>query len=120
MAVAFPESLLCYVTDGFSEGFPSLEKYLGARTDQLPSTANVKVRISSHVTMEQFTRWYLTDIIQGNLTFTVNLPLFGVLRAWEVKLTNKISTTPLATKESIRYITLNLELIEDINDYISV
>jgi len=117
---SFPTDITCVVTRGFSEGFPEAKNYLGEEKFVYPSTAKVTALIKTHADMEVFTRWYITDIAWGTGTFTISLPLFGVTRDWEVRLINKIDTKPNDKAAWLRDIPMELELIDDIDDYIAI
>lgn len=117
---AFPTTLSCTVTSGFKEILPETTMYLGGETYTDKGRATVDALIDSHSDMEDFTRWYITDLSWGTLPFTITLPLFGVTRAWNVKLTKAIDIEHINDSAINRTINMDLEIQDDIDTYISV
>ena len=111
---AFPENIACAKTGGFGETLPFMKKYLGNTVNESyreRGKGTVSVHIDSHADMNTFTQWYNT---YGHDTFTINLPLFGVEKAWSVRITTPITTKPWEKNVSKRTIPMNLEVMETI------
>jgi len=119
MAAAFPTDISCAITEGFQEQLPSATRYLGGKSVVNPSRGKVKVIFTSHADFETFMRWYITDINYGLDSFTITVPFFGVSRAWEVKILTELDTAPNAKASYIREIQMDLEIIDNIDDYIA-
>ena len=115
----FPTNLGCVTTNGYNESFPVTRQYLGGRKFTYPTTVNVEVFIGSHSDMEDFMRWYITDLAWGTNSFTISIPLFGVTRAWSVKIVNDINVKNNENTASIRTIPMVLEVLDDIDTYIN-
>ncbi|MDM5272075.1 hypothetical protein PGH07_07775 [Sulfurovum sp. zt1-1] len=117
---AFPSTIACTVNSGFKDILPETIKGLGGQ--KLLGNANGKVTafIKTHAEMEQFTRWYITDINWRVDAFTISLPLFGVTRDWNVRLTKTPDIKPSDKASYIRYVDMELEVLDDIDTYISI
>jgi len=116
---AFPTAISCVISKGFGESFPDVKKFLGNKKFVYPTTATATAVITSHENMETFARWYIDDLDWGTSEFTVILPFFGVSRAWNVKLTKKIDVKPNESGIWNRHISMELEIVDDIDDYIT-
>ncbi|RLA74310.1 MAG: hypothetical protein DRG30_05450 [Epsilonproteobacteria bacterium] len=116
---AFPSNIACSVTSGFNESFPKVNRYLGGEKYVHLSTGRVTISIESHSDMELFSSWYIDDISWGVDPFTISLPFFGVIRDWNVRLTKEINTKPNSKAVFHRYISMELEILDDISAYIN-
>lgn len=116
---AFPTNLGCTITAGYGEQFPKTKQYLGGSKYNYNPVVKVAAQITSHADMEDFTRWYITDIDWGTAPFTISLPLFGVIRNWNVQLTNTTDVGHGTSEVSNRKIPMVLEVLDNIDDYIN-
>ena len=109
---AFPENIACITTTNYKEGFPETTLYLGNRVRRDNPTAIVNVVISNHTDMQTFVNWYKNDIAYGVSQFTINIPLFGTKKDWNVRLTKKLEASLLENSNKIRGLTLELEILD--------
>jgi len=111
---AFPDNISCVVTKGYGEKSPFRKKYLGGGFGD-PSKAEVGVTAVTETNsdIQAFERWYLD---YGHGEFTINLPLFGVERDWNVRFAAPVDTSLLG-KEG-REIPMKIVLMDDVSDYI--
>ncbi len=115
----FPENIACALVDGFKDILPKTTKYLAAKKEVGKANAKVTAFVKTHADMDEFTRWYITDLDWGVNVFTMSLPLFGVTRNWEVKLIKEPDIKPSSKAAYFRDIQMDLEIQDDINDYIT-
>lgn len=116
----FPTTLSCTVSSNFKEILPETKKYIGSKTYTHKARATVDAVIDSHADMDDFTRWYITDISWGTDSFTITLPLFGVSRAWNVKLATPINIEHIGESAINRTIKMELEIQDNIDTYIGL
>jgi hypothetical protein len=114
----FPENIACVPTSGYKETMPNAVLYLGGRYVPNDTIVSVNVITKTDADIESFTHWYIHDIEYGAVPFTIELPLFGVTRLWEVVLSSRLDTQLFGVSRTARNITMRLTLLDDISDYI--
>lgn len=111
---AFPENIACVINNGFGETLPYMKKYLGNTENEAyrdRGVCKVSVHIGSHADMDTFTQWYKN---YGHKAFTINLPLYGVEKAWLVRIIDALSTQAWSKSASVRTIQMKLEVLDTI------
>ncbi len=112
---AFPSSIACVITEGYKEKSPFRKKYLGSNSFGTASDALIGVTVTTETNSEAkaFERWYLDN---GHNNFTINLPIFGVLRNWNVRIAEPIEGAFIG-KEG-RSIPMKIIVVDNIGDYV--
>ena len=115
--IEFPSALGCILVNGYNakHGATEVKNYLGNKTSTYTPkpTINVNVILTSNTDMAIFAAWYYTEILQGTVNFLITMPIFGVTKAWEVKLLNGLEQS-LENDVTISNVKMNLELVSDI------
>ena len=110
----FPSNLTCVITNGFKSKLIRKKRYLGGASAPIDAPrVSATIITTSLIELADFADWWVAELDYGYKAFTIELPFFGINRAWEVKLKNDLEEILKTT--TVREITLELELTEDIS-----
>ncbi len=109
----FPSNLGCIVIDGY--GVSHDGDWLGFADETLTvnETVTAEVIIKTKTEMALFAHWYYNELLRGTLSFLITIPLFGITRAWEVRMMKGLNEA-LVGNGVARNIKMELEVLTDI------
>lgn len=113
----FPESLSYILADGFTDTLKQKKRYLNNRTAKQEQTVKLKVAVITDFDYSIFVQWFVSELDYGNLDFTIKLPVYGMLREWNVKTTSDLIST--LQGRTMREIMLDLTILEDVETVIA-
>lgn len=117
----FPKSLVCILVSGFNQTLKPKKNYLGGKSKIINPTGKVEVLARDDLEYGIFTEWYVNELDYGNNSFTLEVPFFGLKRAWNVKIVGDVSASNSSSQ--VRKTTMTIEILDDIatvlanNDY---
>ena len=111
----FPEEIAHLLRDNFTSTVPKTVKGLGMRSAMVNSpTVSVTAFLKSDSDMASYLGWWIYTVDYGTLPFTIELPLLGVTKEWNVSIT-KDATDEIRSGET-RMLKLELTILDDLDD----
>ncbi len=113
----FPSSLGCVVTSGYGASHEGDILCFAGKSVKENEIISIEVVTENIEDVALFAYWYYIELESGALSFLLTIPIFGIVKAWEVKMTKGINESIL-NDGSARTIKIDLKLITDITSTI--
>jgi len=111
----FPEQLGCLLQDNYGATHKDALRGFAKKRIRSNEEVTLKVLIKTALEMNIFAHWYYNEIDEGADTFSIEFPLFGMKRKWEVKLTNGLNEKLNGTA---KYVDMKLKVITDVKSVV--
>ena len=107
----FPESLGCILNNNFSSTLVRQQRFLGDR-GELTNNHSVTATVLFETTEDFgiFAYWYMEELDYGYLSFTIDLPIFGLTGTWEVTIREDL--TEVVHSLDLREATMTFEFTQ--------
>lgn len=109
----FPSVLGRVVTNGYEEKHKGDIWCFADESVRVKEDVSIEVIIKTLSDMTLFTHWYYNEIAKGTLSFLVTIPIFGITRAWEVKMKPGFNAS-LLNGATVRNVKMELKVLDDI------
>ena len=110
----FPSMLGCVITNGFEITVLKKKRYLANKSEVNDNPrVKAKVLIPQEGDIAIFATWWIEELNYGHNNFTINIPFFGILRDWNVRLKNDLTETISAESGELREIDILMEVVDE-------
>jgi len=106
----------CILNTNFNETAPISINYLGNKFIDQKAYGTFDLLTDTNQEFKDIWNWYTNTVNYGHDSFQINLPLFGVIRNWNVRII-KEPQAKLQQQEQ-RITTFNIVILDNIKDYV--
>jgi len=115
----FPQEVItsCALLDGYKvQNNGLLKRGWGKSLIISKYRVEVKFIISNSESQTFFEKWYLDELQNGEIDFTINIPIFGVHRDWKMRFVEHYTTDYIAG-DNVKVL-CKFEVLDNVENYI--